>query len=115
MSGYPTRMLDLAARLSRTRADQRAFFLGAIAERADGTIVGARNGPATEPQFRHHAEWRLSRKLDKGATVFIARTNKEGQWRNAKPCPSCMRRLIRCGVGRLIWTEGPGVYGTLCI
>lgn len=111
---YVTRMLKLAARASRVRKDERQFCLCAVAERNDGTTVMAVNLPVADgPRPYAHAEARLSRKLDRGATVFVARTTATGAWANARCCEDCERALRNAYVKRVYYTVGPGEYGVL--
>src|SRR5512139_371569 len=100
------RMLNLAAEVSRSRQDDRRFCLGAVGLRADGVTVWACNGNPKEPDFHHHAEFRLSRKLTKGSDVFVARTTADGKWALAKPCNDCLKRLQVCKVSTVYWTVG---------
>ncbi len=111
---YVTRMLHLAAKGSRVRKDERQFCLCAVAERNDGTTVMAQNLPTTDgPNHYCHAEARLSRKLDRGATVYVARTTASGAWANARCCEDCERVLRNAYVTRVYYTIGPGEYGVL--
>lgn len=105
--------LELAATMAIYRKDKRAFRLGAVAKRADGTIVTAANGSAPERSPAAHAEARLARKLDKGAIVYIARVLKSGEVAMARPCLSCRQMLRSRGVRTVYYTVGPNEFGTL--
>jgi len=114
----PEHYLELAARYA-VRADERGYQLGAVGLRKDGAIVLARNGPIPgEPDdsLVAHAEHRLCRKLDIGATVYVARVSKAGQWAISRPCPVCFARLRARGVRRIYYTINANEYGsiTLC-
>lgn len=106
-----SRMLTLAGDLSRARQDGRRFFHGALAFRGDGTLVHAVNGTPKFPDAYHHCERRLARKLDKRATVFLARVLADGTWGNSKPCFSCEVSLKAAKVRRIFYTVGHGEYG----
>jgi hypothetical protein len=110
---YHDRMLDLAARMSRSKKDDRRFFLGAIGVRKDGTLVCAYNGAPKEPTPEHHCERRLCRKLDKGAVVYLARTLANGTWADSAPCPDCRVAMRSKGVTRVYYTSGPDTWSCL--
>lgn len=114
---YVKRMLLEAAVVSRLKRDDRRFFIGAIGLRSDGTKVRACNGNPKEPTREHHCEYRLSRKLDRGSTVFVART-LVGLWPNvllgtAKPCSNCQKVLRSRGVARVYYSISDDEYGCL--
>lgn len=101
---YVRRMLLEAAGISRTKDDGRRYYLGAIGIRADGTRVTSCNGNPKEPTREHHCEYRLSRKLDRGANVFLARTLADGRTGCARPCNSCEKVLRLRGVTKVYYT-----------
>ena len=43
-----------------------------------------------------------------GATVYVARLDKEGHLRMARPCPSCMDQLKKLKVKRVIYSTDIG-------
>lgn len=98
------RHINLAIEVSRTKDDDRRFKLGAVGLRKDGTLVASCNGNPKEPDRKHHAEYRVSRKLDRGSVVYVARTWADGTWANAKPCPNCMKALCYRKVTQVYWT-----------
>ncbi len=106
-------MFQLAATFSLKSKDRRTYILGASAKRGDGVIVVARNEPVRSPIASAHAEARLSKKLDYGATVFVVRIvypwiNPE--FRLAKPCDACFRQLRLKMVKRIYYTTGPSSW-----
>lgn len=101
----------MAAYYSRLKKDNRNFFLGAVGERADGTLVFACNGSQKIVTPKHHCEYRLSRKLDKGSTVYVARTLSDYTWANSSPCVPCQNALRAIGVRRVYYTIGPDEFG----
>jgi len=107
------KLLQMAADYSNLRKDLRTFRLGAVAIRKDDVMVYACNGNSQIPNPSAHCEARLVRKLDRGATVFLARTNALGQWACSKPCPSCQRKLRRAKVKKVYYTLGINEYGVL--
>lgn len=106
-------MLALAEKASRLNKGDRNFIFGAVAIRNDDVIVYAYNGSPGEPTPEHHCEARLVRKLDQGATVYLVRLTKDGQWANSKPCPDCMRALRRAKVKKVIYTQAPNQWESL--
>lgn len=106
-------MLMLAAKLARMKLDSRSFCLGAVAIRDDDAMVFAYNGHPGIPNHKTHCEARLVRKLDRGATVYLARTTADGQWANSKPCPDCMRALRRAKVKKIFYTTDPEQWDSL--
>lgn len=110
---YIKRMLKLAARVSRLKRDERRYYLGAVAERSDGIIVCAQNGSPPEPCAEHHCEFRLTRKLNKWSTVYLARTIANGVWANSRPCRTCQIAMKSIKVKEVYYTVGPDQYGCL--
>lgn len=108
-------MLLEAAIVSRLKQDDRRFFIGAIGIRADGTKVRACNGNPKEPTREHHCEYRLSRKLDRGSVVFVARTvaGGSGVLGVSRPCHNCEKALRSRGVARVYYTISDDEYGCL--
>ena len=106
-------LLDTACMYARRKDDRRTFKLAAIGVRADGAVVHAVNQPTTDVNPTCHAEWRLCQKLDKGATVYVARVGADGVARLARPCPACRSKLMRQGVVRVYYSIGPHEYGVI--
>ncbi len=91
-------------------------MMGAIATRADGTRVASTNGGAAGcVQLSAHAETRLARKLDKGCTVYVARTTKDGCLALARPCARCYAVLKAKGVSRIYYTVNDSEYGVISL
>lgn len=95
---------------SLSKQDERTFYLGSIAIRNDGAIVHAINGSSMAPNPLAHSERRLSRKLDSGAIVYVARMRANGDFAIAKPCEYCMLALKSKRVKRVYWTTGPNDF-----
>lgn len=85
--------------------DARRFRLGAVGLRKDGVIVASCNGNPRFPDRKHHAEYRVCRKLTDNSVVYVARVLADGSIGCAKPCPSCMKCLKSKGVLAVFWTE----------
>jgi len=115
--------IEMAAAVSRYKEDGRRFYLGALGIRADGTIVFSANGNPKMPDRKHHAEYRVSRKLDAGSLVYVCRTIKEGEpgsekykhsaWAMAKPCPDCLKVLSSRAVRSIYYSISTGEYGCI--
>jgi len=100
----PYKLIELAAQVSRLKDDDRHFCLGAVGVRSDGVIVASYNGHPWEPERKAHAEYRLCRKLDRGSTVYVARTLADGSYGLAAPCPSCMKSMKSKGIKTVYFT-----------
>ena len=108
-----TEMLMMAAGAGLRKTDLRAFRLGAVGVRNDGTLVSASNGPAPYPHPDAHAEARLCMKLTPGSEVWVARVRKDGTLGIARPCPRCMVRLRSAGVQRIAYTISDAEHGVI--
>jgi len=106
---------ELAEKVAMLKNDQRIHRIGAIGIRADGVLVAAPNAPAPDVTPAVHAEARLSRKLDKGATVYVARVSNDRTFRYklARPCPSCQNHLRKKRVERVYYTISDNEYGVM--
>jgi len=65
--------------------------------------------------FGTHAEHdcilRSNRKRLRGATVYVAAARtRTGRPVPAKPCPDCEIRLLRAGVGKIVWRDREGKW-----
>jgi cytidine deaminase len=109
------KVLALACVYAARKQDYRTFRLAAVGIRTDGVLVHAANLASQVADPTCHAEWRLCRKLDKGATVYVARVGADGQTRLARPCESCQRKLRRHGVVRVFYTIGLDEYGVMSL
>ena len=111
------KMIELAAYFATKQKDLRVFSLGAAGIRNDGTVVISRNGPTNigrdrtnkAESWHAHAEARLAKKLDVGATVYVVRVVPSGTWKNAKPCDSCIKLLKRKGVKKIVYTSSDNI------
>lgn len=92
------------------RGSARDYFLGALGVRADGAIVASFNGPAPHPAPSAHAEARLSRKLDTGSVVYVARVLSSGDFANSRPCRHCMKALRHKKCRVVYYTTGPAEF-----
>jgi len=113
MKNHVRKMLNMAAKIARMKDDCRHFFIGAVAIRGDDVMVCSYNGAPKFPTPSHHCEARLSRKLDRGAIVYVARTTADGAWGLSKPCGNCELALRRSYVKKVYYTIAPNEYGCM--
>ena len=54
-----------------------------------------------------HAEMDAIKKAGdiRGATIYVARVNKNGQQRNSRPCTLCYRIIKNAGIKKVIYTS----------
>ena len=48
----------------------------------------------------------LDRSVTTGADIYVCRVNKQGQFRNSKPCAMCHEALKHVGIRRVYYTTG---------
>src|SRR5215472_12129857 len=113
MKKLPRLLLEAANAARFDSNDFRTHFLGCVAVRSDGAIVRARNASNKLPVQDGHAECRALRKVDKGATFYVARVKKDGGLGLAKPCPHCQLRMRLAGVARCYFTIDDHTFGTM--
>ena len=107
-------MLERAIGVALTGKESRKYKLGAIGERSDGAIVKATNGGSAgcrTPQA--HAEVRLSRKLDFGSVVYVARLLHSEAVALARPCVGCQMAMRNRGVSKCYYTINSDEYGCI--
>lgn len=98
---------------------KRKAWVGAVGVRhRDGVIVYASNGSpggiTVDRCPSAHAEAKLCRKLDFGATVYVARIRRDdGRLAMAKPCANCERLLRNKNVSKVFYTIAEGEFGVL--
>jgi len=110
----PTRLLDIAHGIALGRLSHKmSFRLGAAGIRSDGVIVASFNGAPKEPEWRHHSETRLIRKLTRNSIVAVVRIYANGDWALAKPCSNCELFLKRAGVKKVYYSIAPNEFGIL--
>jgi tRNA(Arg) A34 adenosine deaminase TadA len=105
---------EIAGKTAMSKNDSRSFILGAIAIRKDGVMVKALNSPTEMPNRQIHAEYRVSKKIDCGATIYVARIrlvdNKFGM---ARPCHNCMKILASKRVKKIYYTIDHDEFGII--
>jgi len=103
----------MARLVATSKKDRRSFLLGAVGIRNDGVIVASPNGPARIEETdtnrgyfpEAHAEFRISKKLDVGAIVYVIRIRRGNRKAClAKPCETCLNRLKARGVKKVYYS-----------
>jgi len=120
LSHRDTRALSVARRASRLSNGK--FKLGAVVT-SGSKIVGVgynwnQNPPTIHWESGQCAEHRALRDASscaKGSTVYVTRVSSTGEFRNARPCQSCVNDMKKAGVSKVIYTIGPDEYGMLRI
>lgn len=112
------KLLERAARYAVKGNRKRKAWVGSVGLRRDGVVVYASNGsPGGVTVDRcpsAHAEAKLCRKLDWGATVYVARIRRDdGSLAMAKPCENCERLLRNKGVKKVLFTINENEYGVM--
>ena len=108
--------LELAARFAAGASwQEKHFLLGAVAVRQDGAIVAATNIRTQDREHSAHAEYRVLKKAGIGATLWVARIDRYGQWAMAKPCSKCQTLIKNKRVKRVYYTISPNEYGVLTL
>jgi deoxycytidylate deaminase len=106
-------LLEKALQLARTSPDQKSFYMACVARRADGATVSSVNHCVRGQCIpKHHAEARVLRKCDHGATLYVARVHKDRVTvAKAKPCKRCQSLIRNYGVKKVYYTIGPNEWG----
>lgn len=113
---------ERAKKVAVQRKDNRSFLIGAAAIRSDGVCVCSANGPVLmHGDDKHyfkwaHAEARVIRKVDKGATVFVVRVCKTtGGFKNARPCQTCINAMRTRMVKKVYYTISNNEFGVIIL
>lgn len=106
---------NIAGKLTTSKKDDRAFLIGAVAVRDDGTLVKAINSASEFPNRLLHSEYKIAKKCDVGAVVYVARVRLlNGQFATAKPCFNCEKVLKHRGISKVYYTiDHLGSYGVM--
>ncbi len=105
--------LELATRVAKANTQAKTYLFGAVAERTDRAIVVSTNIRTQTPEHSAHCESRLLRKCGWGATIWIARVDRNGNWAMAKPCIKCETLIRNKGVKKVYYTIAPQEYGVM--
>jgi tRNA(Arg) A34 adenosine deaminase TadA len=105
------KLLHTLGAIAHGADDGKEYLLASMVLRRDGAIVISHNAKTKTPTPSCHAEARVLRKSDAGATLYVARVTRDGQWAIAKPCVNCQTAIRNKRVKRVYYTIGPNEYG----
>ena len=106
--------LEMAAKIAKKNGMEKNFLLGSVGIRSDGVLVSAFNLPTKLPSRLAHSEYRLSSKLDYGATIYVARVRCDtGKFGMAKPCHDCFKALKSKKFKKIYYTISQNEYGII--
>ena len=54
----------------------------------------------------------LDRSITEGATVFVARVGKEGDFKMSKPCSMCHAAMKHVGIKKVVYTIDDKIVGS---
>ena len=113
------RARDLALRNGRT------YHIAAILRRNGRVIRIGENTDKTHPRFKRqypdgtwashmHAEMNVLRFAEPGDELEVIRFKKcEHGWTMAKPCPVCIREIVKSGIQKVRYTNWTGEWEEL--
>lgn len=117
--GMPRELMLAAEKALAGENDLRNFCVGCVIVRGDGKMISSRNGAihSSERQLGKtaHAEARAIRKADYNSTVYVARVRRDGSVGCARPCKSCLNRMLSKRVVNVFYTIGPACFGKLYV
>ena len=113
------RRLKIAAKVAE-QSDHDTYRHGAVLIKGGSVInLAANNDNHTSfgQRFRsspgratHHAETAcvlgIERSTTMGATMYVARVNKSGEWKMSKPCSMCHEVMKFVGIKKVVYTVG---------
>lgn len=111
--------LELAARIAAT-SDCR-MKVGAVLVKGGRILARGTNKMRNNPAYivpwtecSEHAEESVLRQVRnaRGTTIYVARVNRKGEWRLAKPCDRCQVALDLAGVTKVVYTDEGLPFGT---
>lgn len=125
-SGRIKRFIDLAAKVAQ-QSDSPDYRHGAVLARGSNAVnvsfnknsfcsFGQRFRDPNQGNPTLHAELGvilgMERKITEGATVYVARVGKNGDYRLSKPCHMCYAAMKHVGIKRVVYTINNQVAGS---
>lgn len=115
--GRHDRLVEKAMQVAMTSKHAK-WQLGAVLTRGSTFLSSAPNKFRNPPWVNHlhatrHAEQEALRKSlngTRGSTIYVARADKDGNPRMARPCNRCMSALYYAGVREVVYTTDDGSY-----
>ena len=115
--GRHDRLIEQALRVALT-SQHKKWKLGAVLTRGSTFLSSAPNKFRNHPWINHlnattHAEMATIKKSlngTRGSTIYVARADKDGRPRLARPCHRCMKELYLAGVREVVYTTDDGSY-----
>ncbi|MFN2638053.1 MAG: hypothetical protein ABR585_13600 [Gemmatimonadaceae bacterium] len=109
---YIQRTIDIAS------TSTYRWQLGSLIVNNGNVLSWATNKFRNPPSLNHlhattHAEMAALRQClcaAKGGTIYVARVNRLGESRLARPCDACLNGLTLAGIRRIIYTTNDGTY-----
>lgn len=105
------KFLTMAKQLSK-RSDHHTHKVGCVIARGNKIIGSGFNLLKTHPKSPHehksvHAEFMAALNAGynmKGATAYVFRELRDGTAAMARPCESCWRLLMDCGIKKVVYS-----------
>ena len=125
-TGRLKRVIELSAKVAQ-QSDSPDYRHGAVLVRGSNALNTSFNKNtfcSFGQRFRHpehgdptlHAELGvilgMDRKSTEGATVYVARVGKNGDYRLSKPCSMCYTAMKHVGIKRVVYTINNQVAGS---
>lgn len=103
--------LALARQISK-KSDHHTHKMGCVIAKGKKVLGSGFNVLKTHPRSPHayksiHAEFMAAANSGyeiEGATAYVFRQQKNGTWAMAKPCESCWKFLMECGVKEVVYS-----------
>lgn len=109
-------LVERAIKVAST-SEHAKWQLGAVLVRGTKALGSAPNRFRNYPWISHtqatyHAEMAALRRASlnsaRGTTIYVARVDKYGVTRLARPCKKCMKNLYEAGVREVVYTTDAG-------
>ena len=126
ISGRHKRHIKLAKRVAH-QSDFHEYRHGAVLVKGNRVLNTSANKNSYKlwgQRFRHrdcgyathHAELGcilgVDRSITQGATVYVARIGKKGEFRMSKPCPMCESAMRHVGIKKVVYTVNEEEIGS---
>lgn len=106
-----TYFLALAKQISN-KSSHHTHKMGCVIAKRNKVLGSGFNALKTHPKSPHahksiHAEFMAALNAGddiKGATAYVFRQHQNGTWAMAKPCASCWKFLMDCGIKEVVYS-----------